>query len=435
MRSLCRIVIAIVAIPFLLAGEEETVLKPYDGLSRQGVDRSTLRGKVMCGYQGWFSCEGDGTGLGWVHWSKNRRKPFGPGNATVDLWPDMSEYQTSEQYTTDFKLADGSAATVFSSTNRDTVLRHFKWMEEYGIDGAFVQRFANGLENPEVKAQKDVVLSHAREGANRFGRAYAVMYDLSGLPSGGTARVWEDWQQLRKEMDITGDPAYLHHNGRPLVSVWGVGFDDGDKPRAYSIAECRELVENLKADGCSVMLGVATGWRDLDRDALSDPELHEVIKLADVVSPWTIGRYRDEASLAHHAEKYLNPDVKWCRENGVDYFPVVFPGFSWHNLYGKPLDEIPREGGQFLWSQMVAAKRAGARMIYVAMFDEVDEGTAIFKCTNNPPVGEGVNFLSYQGRDPDHYLRLTGTGRLMLRGKIPVTDEMPKKLLKPGEKP
>ena len=27
------------------------------------VDTSTLRGKVMCGYQGWFNCEGDGASL------------------------------------------------------------------------------------------------------------------------------------------------------------------------------------------------------------------------------------------------------------------------------------------------------------------------------------------------------------------------------------
>jgi len=31
-------------------------------------------------------------------------------------------------------------------------------------------------------------------------------------------------------------------------------------------------------------------------------------------------------------------------------------------------------------------------MIYVAMFDEVNEGTAIFKVTDNPPVGDKVSF-------------------------------------------
>jgi hypothetical protein len=64
-------------------------------------------------------------------------------------------------------------------------------------------------------------------------------------------------------------------------------------------------------------------------------------------------------------------------------------------------------------------------MIYVAMFDEVDEGTAIFKCTNDPPVGEGVSFLTYDGLPSDHYLRLVGQGGKMLRGEIPLSATMP----------
>ncbi len=55
------------------------------------VDSRTLTGKVMCGYQGWFSCPEDGSELGWTHWARANRRPFGPGNATVDLWPDVRE--------------------------------------------------------------------------------------------------------------------------------------------------------------------------------------------------------------------------------------------------------------------------------------------------------------------------------------------------------
>ena len=92
---------------------------------------------------------------------------------------------------------------------------------------------------------------------------------------------------------ITEDAAYQQHAGKPVVAVWGVGFNDRNKARNYSLAECRELIEFLKSDGCSVMLGVPTGWRNMDRDAIADPELHDVLQLADVISPWTVGRYRD----------------------------------------------------------------------------------------------------------------------------------------------
>ncbi len=397
-------------------------LQPYTGPSERGVDTSTLTGKMMCGYQGWFACEGDGAEVGNQHWTK-RGGPIAPGNAKVDLWPDVSELGPEERFATGFVLADGRSAEVFSSFKQATVLRHFRWMQEYGIDGAFVQRFVTMLRDGNSLRMNNAVLANCREGANRSGRAYAVMYDLSGLGAERMREVMDDWTALRTKMQMGNDAAYLRHRGKPLVAVWGVGFNDR---REYTIAECREFVEFLKKDGCAVMLGVPTGWRELERDSVRDPELHEVVKLADVVSPWTVGRYRDPAEVAQHAEKMMKPDLAWCAERKLDYLPVVFPGFSWFNMYGKAFNKIPRLKGEFLWSQFVAAKSAGAEMIYVAMFDEVDEGTAIFKCTNDvPPDGES-KFITYEGVPPDFYLKLTGGGAKMLRGELPVTAPIPK---------
>jgi hypothetical protein len=91
--------------------------------------------------------------------------------------------------------------------------------------------------------------------------------------------------------------------------------------------------------------------------------------------------------------------MEWCKAHKKDYLPVVFPGFSWNNLKKNPKDfnSIPRLGGKFLWEQYVQAKKIGATMIYQAMFDEVNEGTAIFKCTNTPPVGAS-GFVTYEGQ-------------------------------------
>ncbi len=115
-------------------------MKPFQGTSAKGVDCSTLNGKVMCGYQGWHAAEGDGCGRGWYHWTG--RNGFKPGSTNVDLWPDVSELGPEERYATAFKTADGKAAEVYSAFNAKTVIRHFQWMQEYGIDGVFVQRFA-----------------------------------------------------------------------------------------------------------------------------------------------------------------------------------------------------------------------------------------------------------------------------------------------------
>ncbi len=405
-----------------LPAAEPSVLKPYAGPSERGVDATTLTGKMMCGYQGWFNAEGDGAKLGFRHWTRRNDMPA-PGNAKIDLWPDVSELGGDERFATGFQLANGQAAEVFSSSNRATVMRHFDWMRGYGIDGAFVQRFISSLRDPNVRQATDTVLAHCREGANRHGRTYAVMYDLSGLGANRIREVMDDWRKLRAEMHVTEDPAYLRHRGKPLVAVWGVGFNDG---RKYTLAECRELVDFLKQDCCTVMLGVPTGWRTLDRDCVGDAALHDVLKLADVVSPWTVGRYQNPAGVSRHAETRWKPDIAWCVERKLDYLPVVFPGFSWSNMKGAPLDQIPRLKGEFLWSQFAAAKTAGATMLYTAMFDEVDEGTAIFKCTNDVPVRGDSRFLTYEGLPSDFYLKLTGAGAKMLRGELPVKEPLPK---------
>jgi hypothetical protein len=90
----------------------------------------------------------------------------------------------------------------------------------------------------------------------------------------------------------------------------------------------------------------------------------------------------------------------------------------------SPLDQIPRQGGRFLWKQFVELHHVGAAMVYQAMFDEVDEATAIFKCTNHPPIGEST-FLDYQGLPSDHYLWLVGQGRRLIRNEIAPTAELP----------
>jgi hypothetical protein len=395
-------------------------MRPYDGPSVKGVDRTTLTGKVVCGYQGWFTAPGDGSGRGWRHYPS--RGEFKPGRCGIDLWPDVSELDKDELHQTPFRHADDKIAHVFSSHNRKTVLRHFAWMKEYGIDGVFVQRFAVETAQPLDLRHCNTVLAHCREGANRHGRCYAVMYDLSGLREGGTKQVIEDWKLLVGRMKIgkdDQDAAHLRHGGKPVVAVWGVGFNDN---RKYTLDECERLVDFLKGDkefgGFTVLLGVPTGWRTLDADSVKDKALHRVIGKADIISPWTVGRYRTLDGVADHARKRWKEDIQWCQKQKKDYLPVAFPGFSWHNLRPKSsLDEIPRLKGRFLWKQYVEAKGAGATMLYQAMFDEMDEGTAIFKCTNDPPVGKS-RFLSLEGLPSDHYLWLTGQGGKLLRGEV-----------------
>ena len=196
---LCLLQLAVLAEP-TREQVQATTLRPYDGPVVKGVDTSTLTNKVMVGYQGWFNTPDDGAERGWTHWSK-KGSVLSPGSARIDLWPDVSELTPEERFTTGFTHANGKSAEVFSSYKAATVHRHFQWMKDYGIDGAFVQRFISALGNPKTLRHTNTVLASAREGANRTGRTYAVMYDLSGLGANRIEKVMEDWKALRTQME------------------------------------------------------------------------------------------------------------------------------------------------------------------------------------------------------------------------------------------
>ncbi len=390
----------------------------------------SYEGRVMCGYQGWFRAEGDGSGDGWQHFGG--KSEFSPERCVIDYWPDVSEY--AKTYPTGFKSKDGSPARVFSPWDQSTVDVHFRWMREYGIDGVFMQRFFGVTRTPESRAEGRVVLGHALKASQKEGRALAVMYDLSGLnPGENCDSIIRDWKELVDKLKITSqgtNQTYLYHRGKPLVVIWGLGFPD----RPYDIRKIgiEKLISFFKSDptygGCSVMLGVPNYFRDLRADTTPDAYLHKIMAQADVIMPWMVGRFSN--SLYGEMNRYtaqVEADLTWCKEKKLDYAPCVYPGFSWHNLRkGKALsDAIPRQRGEFYWDLMTTAIQSGAKMIYVAMFDEINEGTAIFKCTNEPPVDQPpAKFLTYEGLPSDHYLWLTGMAGKMLRREIPLDKEL-----------
>lgn len=385
---------------------------------------TSYNGLVMAGYQGWFNTPSDGANRGWVHYGKSGK--FEPGFAAIDLWPDVSEYQKT--YKTPFLFQNGDTASVFSSYDESTVNLHFKWMREYGIDGAFVQRFVTNLKNKKSLNQKNVVLKSAIKASIANKRAIAVMYDLSGMQEKDIEVVINDWKYLVDSLKIASrgnKQTYLYHNHKPLVALWGVGFNDH---RKYSLDAVHKIMDFLQNDpvygGCSILLGVPTFWREQKGDAVTGVQFHQIIKRADIIHPWFVGRY-DENNYPKFKE-LIKVDMAWCKQNGLGYVPVVFPGFSWSNLkVGSSLNSIPRNNGDFYWKQLAGAVENKASMLYVAMFDELDEATAIFKIAKTTPVGAS-KFVTFEPNIPnDYYLFLTGYAAKMLKKQIPFQQQKP----------
>lgn len=383
--------------------------KTTESMSR--VRFKSIKNLVMAGYQGWFNTPEDGAGLGWKHFEKE--KEFKPGKCTIDLWPDVSEYEKT--YETAFKLPDETPAKVFSSYDASTTDLHFKWMKQYGIDGVFMQRFVVSIRNQKGKDNYNKILKNAVLSAEKYDRAICLMYDLSGMKVGEEDILIRDWKELCEKYKLVSrnNNHYVYHHGKPLVAVWGIGFNDR---RKYGYEQVKKIIDFLKSEGCSILVGVPTHWRTLTIDAVSDTRLLELVKQADIVHPWLVGRFDNNTYEPYR--KSIEEDIKWCKANGKDYMPVLFPGFSWHNMKkDAPQNMIPRLGGRFFWQQVKGAVDAGAESLYLAMFDEIDEGTAFFKCTNTPPVGES-SFITYEGEAPDHYLWLAGEAAKYLRGEL-----------------
>jgi hypothetical protein len=117
----------------------------------------------------------------------------------MDLLPDVSSYSPSELFPAPgLKTRSGEQVFLFSSRHPKTVqryvgwkarsfhsfinvmiFRHFHWMAEHGVDGAFLQRFVGqcdleaGCEG--IMKIRDEVGDRVKEAAEKEGRVFAVM--------------------------------------------------------------------------------------------------------------------------------------------------------------------------------------------------------------------------------------------------------------------
>jgi hypothetical protein len=389
------------------------------------VDPKTLHGKIMCGYQGWFRCPGDAARMGWIHWSHTSER-IAPETLCFEMWPDVSKYGPGERFAVpSFTYPNGSPAELFSSDNLETVERHFEWMRDYGIDGAWMQHFLvdlpGGLQ-PNRYESRLRVLGHARAAAHKTGRVWALSYDIAAMP---TERIYDvlvnDWKKMVDRKWIA-DSHYLRQNGKPVVQIWGFYWNNAQNRMTAELAN--KLIDFFKAPGPYSAFLVGGGSWDWRR--VPDPEWQKFYRRFDAYAPWNVGNWtKDDQGQAHTSTSWWAKDKQEYERSGGLWMPVVYPGFSWDNLQRKPAGTslIPRRGGRFLWEQFHELSKLGMDCVYVAMFDEVDEGTAIFKVTSAPPV-QG-HFVGLEGLPSDWYLRLVGEGANRLRQKQPIPLEIP----------
>ena len=368
-------------------------------------------GKITVGYQGWFACIGDGSPInGWWHWANNWGQPPSPSNNSIKAWPDVREY--TRTYRTAYNnLNNGQPAALYSNYDQQVTDTHFRWMQQYGCDTAALQRFnPTGGEGPI----RDAVAAMVRTSAERYGRKFYIMYDVTNWTN-MQSEIKADWTNKMKAYTSSG--AYARQNGKPVVCVWGFGFNDGGRP--FTPAQCQDVINWFKGQGVYLIGGVPTWWRTGGGD--SRPGFLDVYRSFNMISPWMVGRIGNAADSDNFYNVANSPDQADCNAHGIDYQPCVLPG----DIAGRQ-----RAHGDFMWRQFYNMVRVGAQGIYISMYDEFNEGNQIAKTAENAgmvPSGSGLWALDEDGTpcSADYYLRLTGDGGRMLKRQLALTATRP----------
>jgi len=313
---------------------------------------------------------------------------------------------------TEFRYENGQIAKLASSLHPSVVDKHFEWAKNYNLDSFFLQRFLGELRDGRFFDIRNKVAQLMMQSAQNHGRTFTIMYDLSGVdPNDYLGLLTKDWRYLVDTLKVTSSPRYQRHDNKPVVVIWGLGFSD----RTDTPSQAVQIAQYFQSQGCFVIVGCPYYWRTGNRDAR--PGFVDALLQFDGLSPWAVGRYGSDTDFLSNFNNQVIDDQKLVLSRQKWYAPILFPGFSWANMNpGQKLNQIPRRNGDFFNLQantMLSRLSRTNTFLYIAMFDEVDEGTAMFKAAStkqDTPANGNFVYLSIDGQQlpSDHYLKLAG---------------------------
>lgn len=399
----------------------------------QTVDVSTVDNKVFAAYQGWFHCPGDpGPNSNWFHWTHISQELPTAANSSVPNYPISDEYPAESRCPVPNLTVNGKQAYFFTSLALGTAETHFRWMRQYHIDGAILQRFLGSLDG--LYEEDDIVLRNAVTAAQDNGRSFFIEYDISGdfenthsqaEEDAVFAKLTADWLHLVNDYHITSSPNYQKEKSRPVVSLWGMAQGGADITWQMKPALAKRVINWFHDTAHATVMGGVTN------NFLEQPDWADVIPMLDIVQPWNVGVYKDQ-DLGWQLVNRTLPHVAATKANGQIYMPTIIPASSSRdeNNGNAPVEGAESLGGKFFWDQAYLFRANGVRTLKVAMFDELGEGTSLLKTASNateaPSQYPWIN-LDVDGlRLPNDWnLRVAYEIAAVFHGDKPLTQALP----------
>ncbi|MBO5797784.1 MAG: hypothetical protein J6R77_05495 [Clostridia bacterium] len=302
------------------------------------TDVNNVLGASVFGYQLWFTATASQTG--WVHWGEGDYPNPAPGNGNLsfDVYPYVQDYLDNGATLHKSNLGllgNGSQSVLFTSKDVQIVETHFQWLEDYGLDCMAIQRFGFGDGGKKIGDAQNHLLT-VQTMAEKYDKTFYVMYDVTGQGGHDSDTFYErmtnDWVLNVEQTGVASSTHYAHADGKPVVCIWGISGED-DLADNYPNGEtATRMIRWFQERGYFVIVGTPdNGYATRTGDNL------EPFTTADMISPWTVGRY-DYNSVGNWLSRNLNTDLAFCEKYDVEYQPVIFPGFSWITMKhtGKP---------------------------------------------------------------------------------------------------
>jgi hypothetical protein len=158
-------------------------------------------------------------------------------------------------------------------------------------------RFMESIHLANNRKWKTMVLRNVKAAAETTGRVFAVSYNIAGktLDCNALHDLKADWKRLVDEEKITQSDRYIHHNGRPVLRIYGIGFT------TVPASDCPVMMQNLirwfqgypDSGGnvaptkyqAYVVGGVPSHWNELSGDSRTPAVWKDVYESLDAIHP------------------------------------------------------------------------------------------------------------------------------------------------------